>query len=282
MTTRSLLLSASVLLSVACADAVPASDTTASDTTASAAAASASAARSLPQEVSAPAVVGEQAPRCSMDPSERGACGIAPPADFGGPAVQADWTGKATLEPEASGAGVGVALDPRVVAAPWRSRGLHAGPGARVYADGKVHLGGSGTRGHTPASKDDTAAACAAGPDDWMDAPQRWAGKELRLGGHRFAQVEALDLLEAPVEDEGMVELAAQLIAFELNRGSGLDASAVAQVAREAHAIIGEAVDAGVDLSAVEPCRDAACMVDSREAFAIAEELARFNTEHCE
>lgn len=87
-----------------------------------------------------------------------------------------------------------------------------------------------------------TPFACVRGQGYWKNHPEAWPVTELQLGNVTYTQQQLLDILHQPVRGNGLVLLAHQLIATELNIANGTDPSCIQQTIDEANALIGDLV----------------------------------------
>lgn len=125
-------------------------------------------------------------------------------------------------------------------------------------------------------------AVCAAGPDDWMDRAEQWAEAVIVLGMDELTQDEALDILEAPAHKNGALEMAAQLVATELSLDQGMDPAPLGRVLAEAHELMVELQEAGVDVATMDQCDAAVCVESAERGNELAEQLADFNMGACQ
>jgi len=76
----------------------------------------------------------------------------------------------------------------------------------------------------------------------WKTHPEMWPVLSLDLGGVTYTKQELLDILNQPVQGNGLISLAHQLIAAKLNVANGADPSASATAIADAAALIGSLV----------------------------------------
>lgn len=122
---------------------------------------------------------------------------------------------------------------------------------------------------------------CALGADHWIDNPSNWSSFTLTIGTEEVDQERALELLDTPAGEDGIEELAAQLVTVELNARIGLDTSAATEAMDAAHALlayfqeehgpVGEAV-----------CSGPSCVGLDQLAMAVAGALEDWSLDHCE
>ena len=73
----------------------------------------------------------------------------------------------------------------------------------------------------------------------WKNHPEAWPVSSLTLGTVSYTAAQLDAILDQPVEGNGLVSLAHQLIAAKLNIANGANGSAVAQTIADADALIG-------------------------------------------
>ena len=93
-----------------------------------------------------------------------------------------------------------------------------------------------------------TDANCTQG--FWKNHPENWCASPLLVGNVVYSQAELLDILNQPVEGNGLVALAHQLIAAKLNASCG---SPVADATPAADALIGSLVIPPVGSGFLDP-----------------------------
>jgi hypothetical protein len=73
----------------------------------------------------------------------------------------------------------------------------------------------------------------------WKNHPEAWCVNEIQLGSHTYTKEEALEILNEPVNGNGLVALAHQLIATKLNLiCQNADTSCIQQTVNDADQII--------------------------------------------
>lgn len=87
----------------------------------------------------------------------------------------------------------------------------------------------------------------------WKNHEDAWPTFSLMLGDNVYNQTELLAILNEPARGNGLLILAHQLIATELNIAQGADASSVATAIAAAHALIGSLVIPPVGGDSVHP-----------------------------
>jgi len=87
----------------------------------------------------------------------------------------------------------------------------------------------------------------------WKTHPEEWPVNGLVLGSVAYTNAELLSILMQPVEGNGLVSLAHQLIAAELNVAAGADPSAASAAMASAHALIGPLVVPPVGTDTLPP-----------------------------
>jgi hypothetical protein len=76
----------------------------------------------------------------------------------------------------------------------------------------------------------------------WKNHPDSWPVSELMLGDVNYTKAELLAILNQPAQGNGLLILAHQLIAAELNAAQGADITDITQALADAHALIGSLV----------------------------------------
>jgi hypothetical protein len=112
-----------------------------------------------------------------------------------------------------------------------------------------------------------TPSGCARGQGYWKNHPDAWPVTELQLGNVTYTQEELLSILHEPVRGNGLLILAHQLIAADLNIANGADPSCIQQTIDEANALIGDLVIPPVGNGYLAP----------RDVSALAEMLDQYN-----
>lgn len=82
-------------------------------------------------------------------------------------------------------------------------------------------------------------ANCTYTQGYWKNHEEAWPVNSLMLGSVVYTQAELLAILGQPAQGNGLLILAHQLIAAELNVAAGADPSAIAAALAAAHALIG-------------------------------------------
>ncbi|HKF95568.1 MAG TPA: hypothetical protein VKB96_13430, partial [Gammaproteobacteria bacterium] len=111
------------------------------------------------------------------------------------------------------------------------------------------------------------AGGCVRGQGYWKNHPDQWPVTELTLGNVTYTQEELLAILHEPPRGNGLLILAHQLIAAELNIANGADPSCIQQAIDEANALIGDLVIPPVGTGYLRP----------RDVGALAGLLGQFN-----
>ena len=112
-----------------------------------------------------------------------------------------------------------------------------------------------------------TPAGCVFGQGYWKNHPEAWPVTQLQLGNVTYSQQQLLDILHQPVRGNGLVLLAHQLIAAELNIANGSDPSCIQQTIDDANALIGDLV--------VPPVGDG--YLAPRDVSGLADTLGQYN-----
>jgi hypothetical protein len=277
MTTQKILTAASLAFAVACADTAPSDNAPATERGAAADASASQSRTNMPRMHVEPGTLpsfGSEAPSCSIAASSSAACdrSIArPPAGYTPDGRFAPAGVMARIEVQSEQRQVPRAiselppLSNRVSPVADSTKGLDK-DGGRKGPD----LRGLGE----PA----IGSRCPVSPDGWLNAPEGWPSKQVRVGKRLFDRFEAIRLLDGP-EDNGFAELAAQAVAAELNLASGIADGPVVEALAEAHALLAEADDGPRGIKG--RCTDEVCEREEEDAFELAEELADFNIDFC-
>jgi len=181
------------------------------------------------------------------------------PSATGSPTASATATPSGTISPTAT-----PSATPSTTASPTGT------PSATPSATGSPTASATATPSGTPsatASPSGTPGVCVRGQGYWKNHPEAWPVTELQLGNVTYTQQQLLDILHGPVRGNGLVILARQLIAAELNIAAGADPSCIQQTIEEANALIGDLVIPPVGTGYLPP----------REAAPLAGILGRFN-----
>lgn len=111
-----------------------------------------------------------------------------------------------------------------------------------VFANGGAGQGRSGysetVEGTTLHKKDD----CVHSQGYWKNHPGEWPVTSLTLGTITYTQSQLLQILNRPVQGNGLVSMSKQLIAALLNVANGADPAPIATRLGQAHALIGTRV----------------------------------------
>jgi hypothetical protein len=196
------------------------------------------------------------APSCDQGPPPRPS---ATPSATGSPTASATATPSGTISPTAT-----PSATPSTTASPTGT------PSATPSATGSPTASATATPSGTPsatATPSGTPGGCVRGQGYWKNHPEAWPVTELQLGNVTYTQQQLLDILHGPVRGNGLVILARQLIAAELNIAAGADPSCIQQTIEEANALIGDLVIPPVGTGYLPP----------REAAPLAGILGRFN-----
>jgi len=120
----------------------------------------------------------------------------------------------------------------------------------------------------------DRSIADEDGPTDctrtqgyWKNHPDAWPVDSLTLGNVTYTEDELLDIFHQPVQGNGLIALAHQLIAAKLNVASGADDTQIGDAIDDADDLIGDLV--------VPPIGDG--YLAPSETSALTEELDEFN-----
>ena len=196
----------------------------------------------------------------------------ATPSTTGSPTGTPSATPSATASPSATPSGTPSATGSPTASATATPSGTIS-PTATPSASGSPSATPSGTPSGTPsatATPSGTPSGCVRGQGYWKNHPEVWPVTELQLGNVTYTQQQLLDILHQPVRGNGLVILARQLIAAELNIAAGADPSCIEEAIAEANALIGDLVIPPVGTGYLPP----------REAAPLAGILGRFNEGH--
>lgn len=111
-----------------------------------------------------------------------------------------------------------------------------------AYGTGYVYTAvavGSAALSSTKEGRTTFAQNCTLTLGYWKTHPEAWPVSSLMLGCVSYSMSELLDILNQPVQGNGLVSLAHQLIAAKLNLLNGADPSAVSAFIADADALIG-------------------------------------------
>ena len=109
-------------------------------------------------------------------------------------------------------------------------------------------------------------SGCVRGQGFWKNHPDQWPVTQLQLGNVTYTQQQLLSILHQPVRGNGLVLLAHQLIAAELNIAAGADASCIQQTIDQANALIGDLVVPPVGSGYLAP-RDVSALADTLDQY---------------
>ncbi len=88
-----------------------------------------------------------------------------------------------------------------------------------------------------------TGGGCTLTQGYWKNHPQAWPVSSLTLGSVTYTEAQLIAILQQPVQGNGLVSLAHQLIAAELNIAAGASApSSVTTAIAQANALIGSLI----------------------------------------
>ncbi len=148
-----------------------------------------------------------------------------------------------------------IADETGVIANDWRELGYGTDYVFTIFANG----GGA----WDPSAKGPTLykATLAVGTDDecvftqgyWKNHLENWPTNVIMLGNVLYNLAELNDILHQPVEGNGLVSLAHQLIATRLNIENGANAASVLDALAEADALIGDLVVPPIGTGFLEP-----------------------------
>ncbi len=107
-----------------------------------------------------------------------------------------------------------------------------------------------------------TSVPCTAGctytQGFWKNHPAAWPVNSLTLGSVTYTKNDLLDILGTPVQGNGLVSLAHQLIAAKLNIANGADGSVIASTIAAADALIGSLVVPPIGSGSLDPAATSA------------------------
>lgn len=115
----------------------------------------------------------------------------------------------------------------------------------------------------TPTS---TPSGCVFGQGFWKNHPTQWPVNQLQLGTTSYTQAQLLSILRQPVSGNGLVLLAHQLIAAELNIANGAPGSCIQQTIADANALIGSLVIPPVGTGYLSPS-DVSALADTLDQY---------------
>ena len=100
----------------------------------------------------------------------------------------------------------------------------------------------------------------------WKNHVSAWPTEQVTLGTVTYATAQLVAILDEPARGNGLVILAHQLIAAELNIEQGADLSDVADVLAEAHAMIGSMIVPPLGIASIPP-RDVTTLAQTIDDF---------------
>ncbi len=116
---------------------------------------------------------------------------------------------------------------------------------------------GNGERGSalsiTTESQTTLSTNCTYTQGYWKNHPEAWPVSSLTLGSVVYTQQQLLNILGQPVQGNGLISLAHQLIAAKLNIQAGADPTAAAAAIASADALIGGLVIPPVGAGYIHP-----------------------------
>jgi hypothetical protein len=107
---------------------------------------------------------------------------------------------------------------------------------------------------------------CVRGQGYWKNHPDQWPVNQLLLGNNAYDQEELLSILNQPVQGNGLVLLAHQLIAAKLNIASGADGTCIEQTLADADALIGDLLVPPVGTGYLRP-QDVSALADTLDSY---------------
>jgi hypothetical protein len=111
-----------------------------------------------------------------------------------------------------------------------------------------------------------TPSGCVFGQGFWKNHPAQWPVNQLQLGNTTYTQDQLLSILHQPVSGNGLVLLAHQLIAAELNIANGAPGSCIQQTIADANALIGNLVIPPVGTGYLSPA-DVSALADTLDQY---------------
>ncbi|HEV8150358.1 MAG TPA: hypothetical protein VGP61_09280 [Gemmatimonadales bacterium] len=114
--------------------------------------------------------------------------------------------------------------------------------GSEAYTDNVTVLSVNGSIGHTVTYTNNvtTTQGCTLTQGYWKNHASQWPVTSLTLGSVNYTQAQLLSILNTPVQGNGLISLAYQLIAAKLNVAAG--ASPVPSEVGSANTLIGSLV----------------------------------------
>jgi hypothetical protein len=131
------------------------------------------------------------------------------------------------------------------------------GPGFPRVVNGRIDIGSFEVQ---------SSASCVQGQGYWKNHPDQWPVPTLQLGNVTYTQEELLSILHEPVRGNGLLILAHQLIAAELNVANGADASCIQQTIDQANMLIGDLVVPPLGTGYLAP-RDVSALADTLDQY---------------
>jgi Chlamydia polymorphic membrane protein (Chlamydia_PMP) repeat len=131
------------------------------------------------------------------------------------------------------------------------------GPGFPRVVNGRIDIGSFEVQG---------PPVCVQGQGYWKNHPSAWPVTTLQLGNVTYTQDQLLSILHQPVRGNGLVLLAHQLIAAELNIANGADSSCIQQTIDQANMLIGDLVVPPVGTGYLAP-RDVSALADTLDQY---------------
>jgi hypothetical protein len=118
----------------------------------------------------------------------------------------------------------------------------------------------------TPTPTPTSTPSCVFGQGFWKNHPAQWPVNHLQLGNTTYSQDQLLLILHQPVRGNGLVLLAHQLIAAELNIANGAAGSCIQQTIADANALIGDLVIPPVGTGNLSPT-DVSALADTLDQY---------------
>jgi hypothetical protein len=131
------------------------------------------------------------------------------------------------------------------------------GPGFPRVVNNRIDIGSFEVQG---------PPVCVQGQGYWKNHPSAWPVTTLQLGNVTYTQDQLLSILHQPVRGNGLVLLAHQLIAAELNIANGADGSCIQQTLADAGALIGDLVVPPVGSGYLRP-GDVSALADTLDQY---------------
>jgi hypothetical protein len=131
------------------------------------------------------------------------------------------------------------------------------GPGFPRVVNGRIDIGSFEVQ---------SSASCVQGQGYWKNHPDQWPVPTLQLGNVTYTQEQLLLILHQPVRGNGLLILAHQEIAAELNIANGADGSCIQQTLADADALIGDLVVPPVGTGYLRP-GDVSALADTLDQY---------------